>query len=81
MKSRRKPQPTRKRRSDVLVNRPNPDQTPEAATAEMIVEGLGTNAVTAANYSHLGFPFCPPDQEPYTLRPLRTARFLRRTFF
>lgn len=38
-------------KSTTLVNRLKPKQTPEQATAEMMVEGLGMNAVTAVAYS------------------------------
>jgi hypothetical protein len=38
-------------RSTTLVNRRTPDQTPDAAAAEMMVEGLGMNAATAVAYS------------------------------
>lgn len=39
--------------SDVLVNRLRPEQTPEAATAEMVVDGLAVNTVTTMDYSKM----------------------------
>lgn len=38
-------------KSNTLVNRLKPKQTPVEAAAEMMVEGLGMNAVTAVGYS------------------------------
>src|SRR5215216_4635758 len=37
--------------SNTLVNKVKPNQTPEAAAAELMIAGLGMNAVTAASYS------------------------------
>ena len=42
-------------RSNRLVGRLKPKQTPAEATAEMVVSGLAINAVTAAQFSK--FPF------------------------
>ena len=39
------------RKSKTLVNRPKPKPTPGAAGADMMVKGLGMNAVTARAYS------------------------------
>lgn len=47
------PEPASKSRT--LVNRLKPKQTPEQATAEMVVAGLASNAVTALEFSK--FPF------------------------
>jgi hypothetical protein len=40
-------------KSKTLTGRLKPKQTPEAAAAEILVEGLGTNAATAASYSKM----------------------------
>ena len=42
-------------RSNTLVNRLKPNETPEEAHAELVVSGLAINAVTAAQFSK--FPF------------------------
>jgi len=49
----KKQRPTAARESNVLVNRLKPEQTPEAAAAEMMVEGLAVNAATATGYSKM----------------------------
>jgi hypothetical protein len=43
------PEPEDKSRT--IVRRLKPEQTPEAATAEMAIEGVGHNVVTAAEFS------------------------------
>lgn len=43
------------RRSNTLVNRLEPRETPDESTAEMVVSGLAINAVTAAEFSK--YPF------------------------
>jgi hypothetical protein len=47
--------PERSSKSCMLVNRLKPNQTPEHATAEIMVAGLATNAVTSVEFSK--FPF------------------------
>ena len=49
-KSTKKP-PEPAGKSSSLVNRLKPKQTPDEASAEMMVEGLGMNAITAVAYS------------------------------
>lgn len=50
-----KPRPARKRNSRELVNTLRPNQTPEAATAKLVVAGLANNAILTINAS--AFPF------------------------
>ncbi len=43
------------RRSHTLVKRLKPEETPEEATADMVVAGLASNAVTAVRFSEGSF--------------------------
>ena len=45
--------PERTSKSTTLVNRLKPKQSPDEAAAEMMVEGLGMNAITAGGYSKM----------------------------
>lgn len=42
-----------RRDPNTLVNKLKPEQSPEAATGEMMVEGLGTNAAATAGFSRM----------------------------